>query len=231
MEIGIKIATDQKLHTLTKGTRVKLKEEVADVYGHAYSGSEAIVKNLGIDIGDFPMIYIEWDKKDWQYNGESDMWTFENHFEPVVKQEKANMTDKSSSDEILKKLGEVLIPYLSSSDKPVSEPKVEPEPEHTEHEHNFRLKLTEDADSYVSNIEEAFEAVSESEAFIVLAVKAVNDPLLPGHTVLVPEPFIGYTSEQAGYTMHLAIAEIAASLHNEAVARILYDKMKQENES
>jgi hypothetical protein len=29
------------------------------------------------------MVYIEWDKKHWTYNGEPDEWTFAEHFEPV----------------------------------------------------------------------------------------------------------------------------------------------------
>src|ERR1700694_5904746 len=91
----MRIAQDESLHKFAKkNRRVRLREDKADVYTKAYAGSEATIRELGIDVGDFPMVFVEWDKKHWLYNGESDMWTFESHFDPV---EEVTMPEKDAN--------------------------------------------------------------------------------------------------------------------------------------
>ncbi len=48
----------------------------------------------------YPMVYIEWDKKHWAYNGERDGWTMEAHFDPKEKV----MSDKEKKRQELEEM-------------------------------------------------------------------------------------------------------------------------------
>src|SRR5574338_1211558 len=64
------------------GTKVELRPEMAGVYAKATAGSVGTITGVKEDEG-FDMVYIEWDKTHWRYNGEPDGWTFESHFVPT----------------------------------------------------------------------------------------------------------------------------------------------------
>src|ERR1700692_3942160 len=66
--------------TLPIDSIVELKGDVADIYTRAYPGSKAIVRKGRIDEDGFSLVYVEWDKDDWRYNGQFDGWTYTNHF-------------------------------------------------------------------------------------------------------------------------------------------------------
>lgn len=71
-------------HRLKKNQRVKLKSDGQDYpYKWAGAGSEGWVRRLDTDNVGFPVVYIEWDKDHWAFNGEPDQWTLEDHFDPV----------------------------------------------------------------------------------------------------------------------------------------------------
>src|SRR3954466_5189582 len=71
-------------HKVHENERVKLKSDGQDaLYAFACAGSEGWVRNLDHDKLGYPMVYIEWDKDHWAYNGEPDRWAFEAHFDKV----------------------------------------------------------------------------------------------------------------------------------------------------
>jgi hypothetical protein len=65
------------------GSLVKLKGDFAELYNRACVGSRGIVRFAKTDRDGFPMVFIEWDKDDWRYNGQDDNWTFASHFDLV----------------------------------------------------------------------------------------------------------------------------------------------------
>src|SRR4051812_35148617 len=62
---------------------VELKAGPDDLYQNATAGSRGYVKQSREDEHGFDMIYVEWDKTDWRYNGQPDGWLFESHFDIV----------------------------------------------------------------------------------------------------------------------------------------------------
>ncbi len=68
-----------------KGERVRIKEWVdPQIYNNALTlGNEAIIKDISKDRWGFQMVYVEWDKNHWTYNGAPDKWTYADHFEKV----------------------------------------------------------------------------------------------------------------------------------------------------
>jgi hypothetical protein len=68
----------------TKNQRVRLKlNGVDNIYAKAYAGSEGWIRDQRHDDLGYPIVFIEWDKNHWTYNGEADKWTLEAHFDPI----------------------------------------------------------------------------------------------------------------------------------------------------
>src|SRR5690349_24834514 len=71
-------------HKVHENERVRLKSNGEDaLYAFACAGSEGWVRKLDHDSMGYPMVFIEWDKDHWAYNGEPDKWAFEAHFDKI----------------------------------------------------------------------------------------------------------------------------------------------------
>jgi hypothetical protein len=76
-------------HKVHENERVKLKSDGQDaLYAFACAGSEGWVRKLDHDKLGYPMIFVEWDKDHWAYNGEPDKWVMEAHFDKIEDENK-----------------------------------------------------------------------------------------------------------------------------------------------
>lgn len=71
------------MEELPINSRVELIPGMEDVYFNAVAQSKAVVRKRKVDEDGFPMIFVEWDRDDWRYNGERNGWTLESHFRMV----------------------------------------------------------------------------------------------------------------------------------------------------
>src|SRR4051794_22950181 len=78
--------------------RVKLKGDRTEVYELARAGAEGWVRDRRYDpldpSGGIRMVFVEWDSDHWGYNQQPNMWTFEDHFEPIEE----TMSDEKKND-------------------------------------------------------------------------------------------------------------------------------------
>jgi hypothetical protein len=182
--------------------RVRLKGDRADIYPRAYGGAEAIVKKHSVDpIGGYPMVYVEWDKKHWTYQGERDMWTFEDHFD-VVEDEKppppepprTRTINPSSIDEHRHTIADPPEPHhpVSTEQKDPVRRMVERAQERHNRERIAEAQQPEPSpdgpshDDYMKALTDALEEASEAEAFMVISVARKPSPFDPEISALIP---------------------------------------------
>ena len=86
---------DPQEHKYPLNTRVRLKDIEPGMYGgYAAVGNEGWIKGRSKDAYGYPMVLIKWDKNHWAYSaGLPDVWTYENHFEPVEQPEEQLMEE------------------------------------------------------------------------------------------------------------------------------------------
>lgn len=222
------VETDE-YHKYPEGSKVRLKKSRADVYKMAHAGSEGFIRHRGLDVGDFPMIWIEWDKNTWNYNGEQDMWTFEDHFEPI-EEEKTVSEEKLTPEQAMAKMAEIFALMGVAEPKVKEETKEEQKPQLKKVEsHDFSPPVAKDMEEYMQELTDGLDAASEGEGFILIAIKAV--PRMDGseEKFLIPETFVKFNSEPAGYTLQLAVSAVHDIFHNEAVARIISENFTKKD--
>lgn len=95
--------TKRQSHKFNKGQRVRLVRDA--LYPLAPVGMEGWVRDLQYDNLGYPMIFIQWDKDHWAYNGEGDEWTMEAHFESV-EGEKMHEDDMDPLERLLREIGQ-----------------------------------------------------------------------------------------------------------------------------
>jgi hypothetical protein len=124
------------------GSRIALKDGMDKVYVYALPQAEGWVRDHKVDNDGFPLVYVEWDKDHWRYNGQKDGWTFQEHFD--VKERAENTTEpKPSLEDFLAQM---------KGDDP---------PQITD----------EQAEEFFDELSEAFEHASEGEGYFVIAVR------------------------------------------------------------
>jgi hypothetical protein len=196
--------------------RVRLRYDRAELYRRAFGGSEGIVVDRKKDEVGFPMILVKWDKDHWTYNGEEDMWTFEDHFDAV---EEITLPEKNDHDADLQ-LRDALINFLTDWGKdtpgPVSEDAAEDDSEDGEH-------------SYGEVVQAAFDSVLDGEAFMVVSVKRSQDPATKNadHFMLVPEVFSFYKTEESGILLETQLSQVAAVTHQDLAGLVLTQIMRE----
>lgn len=214
----MKVVHNSPHHTLAHKQRVRLRADRADVYKNAHAGSEGIVVQHGLDeVGNYPMVYISWDRDNWLVNGEQDMWTFEDHFEPVEK-EKVMAEKKISSTEAFKQIGEILA-ALKAEEEPTPEPK--------EKETRSGLPLSKNQDEFMEALTKAIDAASESEAFLVISVRSLPED--PSRKILVPDTYVQYNTEEAAYVLQLTVSALSDVFMNDAIGRIISSNKANES--
>jgi hypothetical protein len=177
-------------------SRVKLKPDYTDVYPLAAAGSEGVVVKHRIEaVGDYRMVYVKWDHDHWAYQGEADMWTFEDHFELIEPPAEIGEESKDSPQGLL----EQFIALIQDSRKDSG--------------------LEEEYD-YIEVLNEASAAAAEAEAFLTITVKSQVHSKTGEH-VLIPYVYSSYQTEEAGLLLEAQISNIGAKAHQEAVLDLM----------
>lgn len=65
---------------MIRGHRIELLPAMQHLYEDAIAGSRGWAKDVKVDDLGFPLVYIEWDRDHWKYQGQEDGWTFQSHF-------------------------------------------------------------------------------------------------------------------------------------------------------
>jgi hypothetical protein len=94
---------EKQKHKFEPNQRVRLLGDPSNLYPAAPALSEGWVRKRSHDEYGYPMVYIEWDKTHWTYNGEQDEWTLEAHFEPVEEEKK--MDGSKDMEDLMRLLG------------------------------------------------------------------------------------------------------------------------------
>lgn len=132
-------------YELSEGQRVRLKGQGQDgPYAMAGAGSVGWVRERKLDSVGYPMVYIEWDRDHWTFNGETDMWTFEDHFEPVKEEA---MSDKDKEKDLETRLRDLFLEFQAA--------------------HGDTSKAS---DLYHRRLKEAVEVAEEGSAFMVITL-------------------------------------------------------------
>lgn len=81
------------------GSRVALKDGMDSVYLFALPQAEGWVRDRKTDGDGFDLVFVEWDKDHWRYNGQKDGWTFQEHFD--VKERAEEKAEQPDLEELL----------------------------------------------------------------------------------------------------------------------------------
>lgn len=177
--------------TIPLHSRVALKSEVDELYTHAFVGSEGWVREARRDSDGFDMVKVEWDQDHWRFNGQPDGWTFADHFRVVGPPEPPRQDQAMAEDELPRQRG------------PNSRP------------------TDEDIEAYLGVVSEAFDAVSESEGFMTLAIKRVPHPQT-GQTMFIPAVFSHSMSQEASSLVDVQLMEMAAAI----IQQLMMDRLE-----
>lgn len=187
---------DDNSEQIEVGTKVELRPEMAGVYKRASAGSVGIVADLKVDEG-FPMVYIEWDKSHWRYNGEPDGWTFESHFKPTNQTNllKALEDPKGFSERVIDRVGQTF--------------------DATQEDYARVL------DGYLEQLNEVVNLLSESNGFIVLASRDEVHPEDPEKQIIVPYVYGGFLDQESMILLETQMMQMTGNAQMELAQQIL----------
>jgi hypothetical protein len=215
---------EQQQHKLKKGQRVRLKADGQDsLYSMACAGSEGWIRKQDIDPLGYPMIYIEWDKNHWAYNGEQDRWTFESHFDPVEENDMSDQQGSNPPPEFVNFMNSMWQQFQASQ---TPEPQAEEPPPLNEPESRPDGQLLSD-EEFAEALAKSVEVAKESDAFILITVdrSAIPDSSVP---LLSPSIITCYRTAESGHVAELHMARFVAfameSLSIDKIHSILQDK-------
>jgi hypothetical protein len=193
-------------------SRVALIDGADNVYTFALAGTEGWIRERKIDDLGYDLVKIEWDKDHWRYNGQPDGWTFETHFKaigpPEVPAEKTE--DKQEDDEKEENEPQMeIVPVgeISLTDAPPADHQIE---------------------VYIDTLTEAMDAASESEAFLMIAVRRVPNPENPRETMYVPQIFTTSTTQEGALLLDIQLAECASTSYEEMVFQLIEQLKKHD---
>lgn len=174
----------KKEHRLSRDQRVKLKGDGQDApYSYAAAGSEGWIRRLDFDGVGYPIVYIEWDKDHWAFNGEPNQWTLEDHFEPV-ENSMGKDKDREEYEEFLAwKKGK------KGKDKAP--------------ESSFDLD-----EKYSEVLSKAKKAAQDADAFLLIAIQSLGDEVPGAYNPIVLNY---YKDEAAGLLLECQLAKLGAS--------------------
>lgn len=195
--------SDIELHS-----RVALVDGADNVYAYALSGTEGWVREQKTDDHGFDMVKIEWDKDHWRYNGQPDGWTFASHFKVVgpPQMPKEQIEPQEEAELVSITEDDESISFTSA---PASEEQME---------------------RYMSSLEDAMEAASESEGFLMIAIRKVPNPENPQEIAYIPAIIMNATSQQAALLLDIQLAECASSSYEEMVMQLI-EQLKRNDAS
>lgn len=200
---------ERQQHKLKTNQRVRLKADGQDaLYPMACAGSEGWIRKQDTDPHGYPMVYIEWDKNHWAYNGEQDRWTFEAHFDPV---EENNMSDQQGSTpppEFVNFMSTLWQQFQASQQE---QPKAEEPPplNETEAEKDEHTGPLASDEQFAEAITKSLEIAKNSDGFILITVdrESLPDTSVP---LLTPSIITCYKSAESGHVAELHMARFVA---------------------
>lgn len=186
-------------HTIPLNARVALKGEMANMYEYGCAGNEGWIRGQMKDRWGYPMVKVEWDKDHWAYNGIEDMWTFENHFVPVEKdQTKMTQTD----EQLFQAFKEFMATQRSEAQE---EPKEEIVVEREE-------ELDAEQQKYAEVLKRAFEDAADADGFLIVMISREQHPQNE-REMLVPAAFEYYLTPEARVLTEGQLSQVAAQAH------------------
>lgn len=193
---------EKQTHHTQKDQRVKLKSTGEDsLYAYACAGSEGWVREQQFDNMGYPMVYIEWDKDHWTYNGEPDRWAFDSHFDVV----EDGMSEAPNPADFQAFMQDMFENWQKSQGSDGPEPESKPEP-----------SKKDDSKAFASAVEIASGALDKSDSFILITVTREH---LDGHDIptLTPRVLNFYRSPEGGLLAEMQLPKILQMSHEELV--------------
>jgi hypothetical protein len=204
---------------------IRLKPQYAGVYSLAPAGAQGYARRRKDDEG-FPLVFVEWDKDHWSYSGEPDVWTFENHFEPVEETTKMSADGKGKLPPGLQEgIEELFADYLAKQQGEGSTQAEEPTKVELPESDLFDLDTDE---SYKEIADKLSEVANDAIAFCLIGVAQSE---YEGGEALVPFVVTAIKDEIGGIVLETQVAQYGASgFQNAAVALInrLRDEKKED---
>lgn len=188
------------------GTRVKLRDGIDSSFylGMARTGMEGWITDYRHDRFDLPEAYIQWDTTHWAYNRQPDGWTFEDHFETV---EDKHMTPESKPEPnrgFSSVMAEILQKHFPP--RPPVNDKVESEE---------MMTLPGRGEKYMAAIDRAMEGMTESDAFVTVAIIRKDHPEAPAGEFQIVIAADSLTPE-ADILLGSQLSSLGAQMHREA---------------
>lgn len=200
---------EKQLHKYDKDQRVKLLGDPSNLYPLAGVGSEGWVRRLDHDSLGYPIIYVEWDKDHWTYNGERDEWTLEAHFEAVKEEE---MAEPKKDDDPLQRLLEEALKGEQSPTKDRNVIRTMMESVKWPSKHALTETLTE-----------AARQATNDEAFMLITVHKDED----GN--LIPTIASCFTSPESAILLEAQLSRLAAIAHSDLAGNMIHGIMEERN--
>jgi hypothetical protein len=191
-------------------SRVALIDGADSVYTFALSGTEGWVRGRKVDDFGYDLVKVEWDKEHWRYNGQPDGWTFESHFKIIGPPEIPATTEEEEEVEQGEQSQEESIGELTLHEAPPADHQIE---------------------VYIDTLTEAMDAASESEAFLMIAVRRVPNPENPTETMYVPQIFSTATTKEGALLLDIQLAECASTSYEEMVFQLIEQLKKNDGRS
>lgn len=230
MTTGLDSTTETQVEwRLGVDDRVSLRPEVSDIYAMAPAYSEGWVRSRRIDtFGNYRMVFIEWDSSHWTYNGQPDMWTFEDHFDKVESKMTDETPDKSQIANALDILGQAL-----------GMDKAEQEPTQKEVGEQRAEEVTPDrTKQYEEVLNRAIEAARDGDAFVIGVVQKSDPPdgvAGDAKFVLIPSLYSYSMSPESAVFLDANLQEVIAESHQQLavseIRRLLKKKDQDETQS
>lgn len=194
--------------TLPLNTPIRLKGEYPGVYNLAPEGGVGYARKRAEDNG-YSMIYVEWDKSHWSYSGEQDMWTFEEHFELVDKEEEMSEPDKRKlppglRDEMQEMLEEILEQYGSGEEE--------------EEKADEPLVIISTPEEHAELAEQLEAFGQRAEAFVLFGVRKIDKD---GDIALSPFALSSYKDAVAGIFLETQISQFSASAFTNVAVELM----------
>jgi hypothetical protein len=233
-------------HPFAEGQRVKLKSDGQDfVYPLAHAGSQGWVRKAFFDRLGTPLIYIEWDKRHWAYNGEEDKTTLAAHFEPVKEKvskmpntdDNADFTNTDGNADFMDFMAHAFEEYKKQREsKP--EPTPEPKPEasfHLDGHQELMERMLEEArnmakdplgslidgvpwasrESYQEALKTVLTEALNDEAFLLVTIVRDED----GH--LHPTYSNSFTTPESAIMLEAQLTRIGALAHSDTAMSLV----------
>lgn len=206
-------------HRVRENQRVKLKSDGQDaLYAFACAGSEGWVRKLDHDKMGYPMVFIEWDKDHWAYNGEPDKWAMEAHFDKIEDTEK--MADTPPED---------FQQFMQSMYNAWKGSQQTPENETVDVEIVDESKVNGEA-VFRKVVEKATEFLPTSDSFIVITVNR-EQPDGQDIPTLIPRVFNFYKTTEGGLLAEMQLSKLGAIAHEELSIEAIRQQLGADDES